>query len=171
MSSGQRRSKRKHGRRKSVGESRVQLGKVVTKKEAEEDPDAERLVANRRNRREQGQRSVLAPTLGPATTPTVKDLLRMGKKRKGKARTPEHVAEWTANSEARRRLSTQSITVLETDLGKQVHLLKADYPTALDVAKEWNYSRLSGIKGIGPAFLTKLHTYLTNVGFQVNWRP
>lgn len=171
MSSGRQRSKRRKGQYKNVGNARI-LGNVEEKIESEEDPDKEHLVANRRNRRDQGERRVLAPTLGPASTPSVKDILRVGKRRKGTARTPEHFARWTTNQRARKFLSTQPVTVLETDLGKQVHLLKsAGYTTAHDVAREANYTKLTGIKGVGPAFLQKLHTYLTNIGFKVQWRP
>jgi hypothetical protein len=140
--------------------------------QAEVDLDKEEIVANRRNRRAQGERRVLAPTIGAASTPSVKDILRVGKRRKGTARTPEHFARWTTNQRARKFLSTQPVTVLEPDLGKQVHLLKAaGYTTAHDVAREVNYTKLSGIKGVGPAFLQKTHDYLISIGFTVQWRP
>lgn len=156
---------------KPVSQARV----IGGEDEKDEDPDKPKIVANRRNRREQGERGTIAPTLGgraDASQVSVKDILRAGKRRKGgPTGQPEHFQKWTADSQARRTLSTQPITVLEPSLGAKVKLIHdAGYKTARDVANEYNYTKLLGIKGVGPAFLGKLRDYLIATGFTVRWQ-
>ncbi len=135
-------------------------------------PDNTYVASSRRDRRSTGERSTpTGLTIGAKTELSTKDILAIAKKRKGVTGQSEHFQRWSAAKGRRKYLSTHSIAVLESEIGKQVLLLKdAGYKTALDVAKEHNYTKLSGIKGIGPAFLSKLRGLLLDAGFTVNWR-